>query len=128
VIRLALSLTLALSSLACSGGASGASTGGGASAAAALGGRVSGAEAHALVGLGATLLDVRSPEEFASGHVEGAVLLPVDELEGRLSEVSRTAPVVVYCRSGGRSARAAQILSAAGYEVHDLGGMSNWDE
>ena len=58
---------------------------------------------HQLVTAGATLLDVRTPEEFAEGHLEGAVLIPVAELSTRLSEIPRDRPVVAYCRSGARS-------------------------
>jgi rhodanese-related sulfurtransferase len=112
-------LVLVLFSLACAEAAPGAAR--------ASGGHVSGAEGRALVGAGATLLDVRSPAEFAAGHLDGAVLVPVDELGARLAEVPRDRPVVVYCRSGGRSARAAALLAAAGYEVHDLGAMASWD-
>jgi rhodanese-related sulfurtransferase len=84
---------------------------------------------------GALLLDVRSQGEFDSGHVEGATLVPVDELESRLGEIEtatggdKTKPIVVYCRSGRRSATAKQALLAAGYtQVSDLGGMSSWCE
>jgi phage shock protein E len=76
---------------------------------------------------GATLIDVRTPAEFAEGHLQGAVNIPVDALQGRISEVGAKAkPVVVYCRSGKRSARAKGMLKDAGYEtVFDLGAMSN---
>lgn len=87
---------------------------------------VSSAEAHTLVEHGATLLDVRTEGEWSSGHLPGAVLIPVAELEARMSEVPRDHPVVVYCQSGGRSARAAALLAAAGYDVHDLGGIDAW--
>lgn len=83
------------------------------------------ADAKAKVAAGATLLDVRTRDEFASGHVKGAVNIPVQELGQRLREVPRGA-VVVYCRSGGRSASAASILSANGYDVTDVGPMPNW--
>lgn len=88
--------------------------------------RATGEEARALVASGATLLDVRSQEEFDARHLEGATLIPVDQLEGRIAEVPRDHPVVVYCQSGGRSASAARMLAAAGYQVHDLGGIGNW--
>lgn len=89
--------------------------------------RVDGAAARELVKNGATLLDVRSQGEFSGGHIEGAKLIPVQELGGRLEEVGpKDKPVVVYCASGGRSAAAASMLAKAGYEVHDLGGMGNW--
>lgn len=84
--------------------------------------------ARALVAEGAKLIDVRTPEEFAAGHVQGAVNIPVDQLDRRLEEVGPSStPVVVYCRSGVRSARAARVLRNAGFEaVHDVGAMSNW--
>jgi phage shock protein E len=73
------------------------------------------------------LLDVRTPEEFASGHIHGAVNIPVDSLESRLSEVPTDQSVVVYCRSGNRSAQASQILAQAGYtNIYDMGGLNDW--
>lgn len=73
------------------------------------------------------LLDVRTPEEFASGHISGAININVDELPNRLSEVPKDEPIVVYCRSGRRSAIAAQLLSDAGYTpIYDLGGIVDW--
>lgn len=88
---------------------------------------VSAEQAQELVKTGALLLDVRSPDEFRSGHVAGAKNIPVQELPQRLKELPpKTKPIVVYCRSGGRSAAAASALRNAGYEVHDLGAMSNW--
>jgi len=73
------------------------------------------------------LIDVRTPEEFASGHISGAVNIPVESLQSRLSEVSNVQPIVVYCRSGNRSATASQILEQAGYSnVYDLGGIIDW--
>ena len=76
---------------------------------------------------GAKLIDVRTTTEFAAEHLAGAVNIPVDELPRRLAEVGeKSAPVVVYCRSGKRSARAKKILQDAGFkQVHDLGAMSN---
>ncbi|MEO8612039.1 MAG: rhodanese-like domain-containing protein [Chloroflexota bacterium] len=74
------------------------------------------------------LLDVRTPDEFASGHIHDAVNISVDTLESRLSQVPRNIPVVVYCHSGNRSAQAAQILTQAGYTtIYDLGGINNWE-
>ncbi len=70
---------------------------------------------------------MRTPEEFQGGSIEGATNIPVGELAGRLGELESGIPVIVYCRSGGRSARAAETLTAASFEhVYDLGGMSNW--
>ncbi|MCR9164330.1 MAG: rhodanese-like domain-containing protein [Nannocystaceae bacterium] len=86
------------------------------------------AQAHALVADGAHLIDVRSPEEYAAGHVEGARNIPHGEIGARASEVgAKDEPVVVYCRSGVRSAKAKATLEAAGFsEVHNLGGMARW--
>lgn len=91
---------------------------------------ISGEAARALVTQkGAFLLDVRTPEEFKEGHVEGATNIPVQVLESRLAELAdkKEKDIVVYCRSGMRSARAAALLKERGFvKVHDLGGMSNW--
>jgi rhodanese-related sulfurtransferase len=77
---------------------------------------------------GGLLLDVRSPGEFSGGHIEGALNIPVGNLQSRLSELGpEDRASVVYCASGGRSARAAKVLRAKGFnEVHDLGSISNW--
>lgn len=85
------------------------------------------AEAHRSVEQeNATLLDVRTHEEFTSGHLRGANNIPVQELGRRMAEVPKNHKVVVYCRSGGRSAQATAMLEAAGYQVLDLGPMSAW--
>lgn len=92
-------------------------------------GGVSSAEAKRLVKEeGARLLDVRSPGEFASGHLDGARNVPVQELAGRIGEVgAKDVPVVVYCASGMRSATAAKMLREAGFtKVANLGAMSRW--
>lgn len=91
-------------------------------------GDVGGSEARRLVEAGAQLVDVRTPAEFADGHLDGAVNIPVQELERRMAELGpKDRPVVVYCRSGNRSGRAANMLKTAGYpKVHDLGAMSRW--
>jgi phage shock protein E len=90
--------------------------------------RVSGNDARALVADGATLLDVRSPEEFAGGHIDGAISIPVQELAGRMGELGdKTDQIVVYCQSGGRSAMAKRLLEGNGFaNVHDLGGIAQW--
>lgn len=76
---------------------------------------------------GATLLDVRTAGEFASGHPDQAMNIPVGELAQRMSEIEADR-VVVYCRSGVRSRRAAGLLRDAGKEVLDLGPMSAWPQ
>lgn len=74
------------------------------------------------------MLDVRTPEEFAQGHIAGARLIPVQELEKRLAEVPRDRQVYVYCRSGVRSARASGMLFRAGYtHIENIsGGIQAW--
>lgn len=90
-----------------------------------FGSRASPDEARQLLGQGATLLDVRTPQEFAAGHVEGAVNIPVQVLAARKGELEGAKGVVVYCRSGMRSAKAARMLRGAGIEpVLDVGSMS----
>jgi rhodanese-related sulfurtransferase len=90
--------------------------------------RVDSAEAHRLVEQdGGVLMDVRKPEEYAEGHIQGAINFPVDEMAARLDELPRDRPIVVYCDRGGRAAKAARLLSKNGFDrVHSLGGMSNW--
>lgn len=73
------------------------------------------------------LVDVRTPAEFAGGHIEGAVNIPLDSLEQHLDEIPQDQPVVIYCRSGNRSATAARQLAQAGYtDIYDLGGIIAW--
>jgi rhodanese-related sulfurtransferase len=88
---------------------------------------VDGPQAHAYVEDGAVLVDVRTPEEFAAGHIEGAINVPVQSLPAGSEAIPADRPVVVYCRSGARSARAAAMLLDAGWtQVYDLGPMSAW--
>ena len=76
---------------------------------------------------GAYVLDVRTPQEFAEGHIASAVNLPLDEVEGRASEVPGDKTVYVICRSGNRSAQASEILKKAGKDVKNVGGgMNDW--
>ena len=75
------------------------------------------------------LLDVRTDEEFNSGHIEGAILLPDYEIEEKAAEVleDKSTTLLIYCRSGRRSALAAQVLSDLGYtRVYDFGGIIDW--
>ena len=76
------------------------------------------------------VLDVRTPEEFAAGHVPGAVNVPHDQLANRLGEVPRDKDVVVYCRSGRRSQIAADILATNGFKrvSHLEGDIIAWQE
>ncbi|HYI00748.1 rhodanese-like domain-containing protein [Hyalangium sp.] len=77
---------------------------------------------------GALLLDVRSENEFAAGHLPGAVNVPVTQLSTQLGTLGdKGRPIVVYCASGMRSTRASSLLRDAGFSrVLNLGGMSAW--
>lgn len=76
---------------------------------------------------GALLVDVRESEEYAEGHVPGAQLLPLSVLPVRLHELPRDRPVFVVCQAGGRSAQAAELLTAAGVDARSVtGGTAAW--
>jgi phage shock protein E len=91
-------------------------------------GRISGPAARTLVASGAVLLDVRTRAEFASGHLERARNIPLDELARRLEELGpKDKPVILYCASGVRSAMAAGTLRKNGFtQLHNLGSMGRW--
>jgi len=76
------------------------------------------------------LLDVRTPEEYAEGHIAGATLIPVQVLAERLSEVPHDKQVYVYCHSGNRSARASKLLAEKGYTNIEniVGGIEAWKD
>ena len=78
-------------------------------------------------GSGAQLLDVRESAEVADGMIAGALHIPLGELPARLGERDKTRPVVAICRSGRRSAAAADQLAAAGFISYTMaGGMLDW--
>jgi rhodanese-related sulfurtransferase len=89
---------------------------------------VDGPTAKALVAAGAKVVDVRTPEEFASGHVPGAINIPYDQLPRRASEIGPpSTSVVLYCRSGRRSGIAFQALQKAGFtKLHDMQVVGSW--
>jgi len=74
------------------------------------------------------LLDVRQPEEYEAGHIPGAMLIPLGELESRREELEQDKKIITYCRSGHRSMAAAIALCGLGFkDVHHLeGGILNW--
>jgi rhodanese-related sulfurtransferase len=76
------------------------------------------------------LIDVRTEEERAAGHIPGDTAhIPFEELLSRAGDVDRGRPVVFYCRSGDRSASAADAFAASGYEATSLaGGIVGWEE
>ena len=94
--------------------------------------RVDFAEAHELLQSGGekVLLDVREEPEYLTGHAADALLLPVDEITAESAAElipSHDTPVLVYCRTGRRSAQAALMLEDLGYsEIYDMGGLVGW--
>ena len=74
------------------------------------------------------ILDVRTPSEFDDGHIEGAINIPVDYLAERLDELSKDDELLVYCRTGNRSARAVEILDDNGFTkiFHMNEGITGW--
>jgi rhodanese-related sulfurtransferase len=76
------------------------------------------------------ILDVRTPEEFAQGHVPGAINIAHDKLANRIAELldDKNKDIVVYCRSGKRAATAAETLRANGFDklLHLEGDMQKW--
>ena len=86
-------------------------------------GALKGAQAHQLLDEyssgGLTLVDVRSPDEFNSGHAPGAINIPLDQLGQRLAEVPE-GPVLLVCRSGRRAQSAYKMLVRSGRSTDDL--------
>ena len=88
---------------------------------------ITGQEARDLTANGASLIDVRSPGEFADRHLDGATNIPVDTIPEAMHGHDPTKSYVLYCRSGARSARAAIALRSVGFEsVYDMGSIQNW--
>lgn len=78
----------------------------------------------------ALMLDVREEEEFVTGHAIDAVLYPVDDIDYTTAAIiipDKTTPLLIYCRSGRRSAEAAEKLKKLGYtELYDVGSLIGW--
>ena len=77
------------------------------------------------------LLDVRTPEEFAQGHIEGSTLIPLQTLESNLTLLSdaKNKKIIVYCHSGNRSVAASRILVQNGFKPLNMkGGITAWTE
>ena len=93
--------------------------------------KISAADAKARMDSGdeIIILDVRTQDEFKSGHIKGAVLVPNETIIDKQPELlpDLDAEILVYCRSGNRSAQAAKKLIAIGYtNVVDFGGIIDW--
>lgn len=75
---------------------------------------------------GATIIDVRTPEEYRDGAYPGAINIPVSNLGARIGEIPKGKPVVLYCASGARSASAARAMKQAGFaDVVNAGGLGD---
>ncbi len=75
------------------------------------------------------VLDVREDSEWTAGRIDGAVHIPLGELERRMSGLDRKRQIVTVCRSGGRAGKAAELLAGAGLQAEVMdGGMTQWDE
>lgn len=73
------------------------------------------------------VIDVRQPDEYRSGHIAGAKLIPLGELSRRMKELSQNREIVCVCASGNRSGSAARTLVGAGFNAVNLkGGMLSW--
>ena len=75
------------------------------------------------------LFDVRSSDEYAGGHIEHSISLPMQDIRTAIPKYTRTkdAEIVVYCQSGARSSKAAGMLAQLGYtNVKNMGGISSW--
>jgi rhodanese-related sulfurtransferase len=73
------------------------------------------------------LVDVRQPHEYEAGHIENATHIELGSLATQAHSLDRDRPVILVCRSGGRSAMATQALSQAGFDAHNMaGGMLEW--
>lgn len=78
-------------------------------------------------GTDAQIVDVREADEVAAGMIAGARHIPLGELRSRVAELDKSRPVVAVCRSGRRSAAAADQLAAAGFTAYTMtGGMLDW--
>ncbi|KRE70191.1 rhodanese-like domain-containing protein [Arthrobacter sp. Soil762] len=88
---------------------------------------ISVAQAKELLGSGATLIDVRSAQEWRTGRAPQAKHVPLDRLQTSAAGIQKTRPVIAVCASGVRSAAAARLLAAKGYDAYSLrGGMAAW--
>jgi len=84
--------------------------------------------AELLAGGGVQVIDVRMAFEHEAGHIPGTRLIELSELPVHAASIDRDTPVILYCRSGARSAMATEALLQAGYDAHNMaGGMLAWD-
>lgn len=89
-----------------------------------FGGGASKADLPALIRDGALLIDARTPAEFAGGYIDGAINIPHNIVSSKITsiEADKERPIVIYCQSGGRSAKAVGALKKVGYTNVENGG------
>lgn len=75
---------------------------------------------------GAQVIDVRSPGEFASGHFEGSINIPLGNLPNHIGQVNKSKPVITVCASGMRSEAARALFAKAGFETYNGGGWTSF--
>jgi phage shock protein E len=78
-----------------------------------------------LVANGASIIDVRTPGEYAGGHIKGSLNIPLQQLEKNIAKINKSKPVITCCASGMRSGSAKSILKSKGYDVHNGGGWTS---
>ena len=83
--------------------------------------------AREAVSKGAVIIDVRTPKEFAQGHVHGAINIPIETIVKTVADVPKNKTVVVYCASGNRSGAAAKILREKGWTVLNVETQSDYE-
>ena len=85
-----------------------------------------GTDYKSILSKGAIIIDVRTPEEYRTGHIEGARNIPLDQIKLKVPELKKTGkPVITCCRSGARSGMAKSQLAAAGIEVYNGGAWTS---
>src|SRR6059058_4893747 len=90
---------------------------------------ISAGEAKQLIDQGAQLIDVRTDVEYEKGHIPGSTHVPLADVQRESANLDREKPVILYCRSGNRSAPAADAFAASGWDAHSVeGGLLAWAE
>ena len=83
--------------------------------------------ARAAMANGAMMIDVRSKKEYNEGHIKDSVNIPISYVDKMFNHIPRDKELVVYCRSGARSAVAARLLREQGWTVHDIATRGDWE-